>query len=120
MYFVGLGKQRLLWRDVLQRNSAGVKSPALKEFGKLDILVKVVGITHKEPTLEAVEAGWSSVIATNLTGTLINIQEHMPHTDETDQVFPHHDVFKGGLIFSKDAPGLGVDSDDTLAAKYPY
>jgi mannonate dehydratase len=48
------------------------------------------------------------------------IQEHMPHTDETDAVFPHHYTFKDGYMFPGDAPGLGVDLDETLAAKYPY
>jgi mannonate dehydratase len=48
------------------------------------------------------------------------IQEHMPHTDETDAVFPHHYTFNGGAMHPGDAPGLGVDLDEKLAAKYPY
>ena len=48
------------------------------------------------------------------------IQEHMPHTAETDQVFPHQYTFKDGLMFPGDAPGLGVDLDEALAAAYPY
>ena len=48
------------------------------------------------------------------------IQEHMPHTAEADAVFPHHYSFKDGLMFPGDAPGLGVDLDEQLAAKYPY
>ena len=48
------------------------------------------------------------------------IQEHMPHSDETDAVFPHHYTFKDGQMFPGDAPGLGVDLDEELAAKYPY
>jgi mannonate dehydratase len=48
------------------------------------------------------------------------IQEHMPHTDETDAVFPHNFSFKDGMMYPGDAPGLGVDLDETLAAKYPY
>ena len=48
------------------------------------------------------------------------IQEHMPHTDETDAVFPHDYSFKDGLMFPGDSPGLGVDLDEALAAKYPY
>jgi mannonate dehydratase len=48
------------------------------------------------------------------------IQEHMPHTDETDAVFPHAYSFKNGMMFAGDAPGLGVDLDEKLAAKYPY
>ncbi|HEU5350193.1 MAG TPA: D-mannonate dehydratase ManD [Terracidiphilus sp.] len=48
------------------------------------------------------------------------IQEHMPHTPETDAVFPHHYTFAGGLMHPGDAPGLGVEIDEALAAKYPY
>jgi mannonate dehydratase len=48
------------------------------------------------------------------------IQEHMPHTDETDQVFPHEYSFKDGFMFPGNSPGLGVDLDEALAAKYPY
>ena len=48
------------------------------------------------------------------------IQEHMPHTDETDAVFPHQYVFKDGMMYLGDAPGLGVDLDEKLASKYPY
>jgi mannonate dehydratase len=48
------------------------------------------------------------------------IQEHMPHSDETDAVFPHHYTFSGGAMHPGDAPGLGVDLDEKLATKYPY
>jgi len=48
------------------------------------------------------------------------IQEHMPHTALTDEVFPHEYAFEAGYMHPGDAPGLGVDIDETLAAKYPY
>jgi len=48
------------------------------------------------------------------------IQERMPHSAETDAVFPHHYSFKDGKMFPGDEPGLGVDLDEALAAKYPY
>ena len=56
-------------------------------------------------------------------GTAIHnfgIQEHMPHTDETDTVFPHQYFFQDGLMYPGEGPGLGVDLDEKLAAKYPY
>ncbi|MDE3200677.1 MAG: D-galactonate dehydratase family protein [Acidobacteriota bacterium] len=56
-------------------------------------------------------------------GTAVNnfgIQEHMPHSAETDAVFPHHYTFKDGFMYPGDAPGLGVDLDEKLAATYPY
>ncbi len=48
------------------------------------------------------------------------IQEHMPHGEETDAVFPHNYTLRGGLMYPGDAPGLGVNLDEKLAAKYPY
>ncbi|WP_333679447.1 D-mannonate dehydratase ManD [Dyella sp.] len=48
------------------------------------------------------------------------IQEYMFHTDETNEVFPHDYVFRGGRLHVGDAPGHGVDIDEKLAARFPY
>lgn len=48
------------------------------------------------------------------------IQEYMRHTQETDAVFPHAYSFDLGMMHPGDAPGLGVDIDEALAARYPY
>ena len=48
------------------------------------------------------------------------IQEHMPHNEETDRVFPHHYRLEDGHMHPGDAPGLGVDLDEELAARHPY
>ena len=48
------------------------------------------------------------------------IQEHMPHTPLTDEVFPHAYRLAAGYMHPGDQPGLGVEIDETLAAKYPY
>jgi mannonate dehydratase len=48
------------------------------------------------------------------------IQEHMPHSAETDRVFPHAYEYREGAMYPGDRPGLGVDIDETLAATYPY
>jgi mannonate dehydratase len=48
------------------------------------------------------------------------IQEYMPHTSETDRVFPHAYRFADGVMHPGDKPGLGVDIDEALAAKFPY
>lgn len=50
----------------------------------------------------------------------VAIQEHMPHTAETDEVFPHHYSFRNGYMYPGDAPGLGVDLNEELAATHKY
>jgi mannonate dehydratase len=48
------------------------------------------------------------------------IQEDMPHTAETDTVFPHAYAFQNGSMHPGEAPGLGVDFNEESAARYPY
>lgn len=48
------------------------------------------------------------------------IQEYMPHTAETDAVFPHAYTFENGTMHPGEAPGLGVDFNEELAVRYPY
>jgi len=48
------------------------------------------------------------------------VQEHMPHTAETDAVFPHAYSYSDGFMLPGDVPGHGVEIDEKLAAKYPY
>ncbi|KQT31356.1 bifunctional D-altronate/D-mannonate dehydratase [Sphingomonas sp. Leaf412] len=48
------------------------------------------------------------------------VQEYMRHTAETDAVFPHAYTFADGAMHPGDAPGLGVDIDEELAAGHEY
>ncbi len=48
------------------------------------------------------------------------LQEHMPHSAETDAVFPHAYHYADGYLHPGDEPGLGIDIDEELAARYPY
>ena len=48
------------------------------------------------------------------------LQEHMPHTAEAEAVFPRSYRFAGGMLHPSEEPGLGVDIDEDLAARYPY
>jgi len=48
------------------------------------------------------------------------IQEYMLHSKETDEVFPHSYSFNDGFLHPGDAPGLGVDYNEKLAATFPY
>jgi mannonate dehydratase len=48
------------------------------------------------------------------------IQEWMHHAPETDDVFPHSYHYHDGALHPGETPGLGVEIDEKLAAKYPY
>jgi mannonate dehydratase len=48
------------------------------------------------------------------------IQEYMRHTTETDEVFPHTWRFSDGHLRPSEEPGLGVDLDEELAARFEY
>ena len=48
------------------------------------------------------------------------IQEWMHHTKETDEVFQRSYSFADGMLHPGEGPGLGVEIDEKLAAKFPY
>ena len=48
------------------------------------------------------------------------LQAYMRHTPQTDAVFPHSYRFADGYLHPGEEPGLGVDIDEELAARYPY
>jgi mannonate dehydratase len=48
------------------------------------------------------------------------IQEYMPHSSDTNRVFPHAYTFEQGMMHPGNTPGLGVDLNETLAASFPY
>jgi len=48
------------------------------------------------------------------------IQEYMRHSEDTDRVFPHAYRFADGALDPGEAPGLGVEIDEKLAAQFPY
>ena len=48
------------------------------------------------------------------------IQEHMPHSAETDEVFRRQYRYEAGYMYPGDDPGLGVEINEKLASKYPY
>jgi mannonate dehydratase len=48
------------------------------------------------------------------------IQEYMPHSAETDAVFPHAYAYHDGEMYPGEEPGLGVDVDEQAAERYPY
>ncbi len=56
----------------------------------------------------------------NLSIPNFGLQEYMRHSEATDAVFPHAYRFANGALHPGEAPGLGVDIDEALAATFPY
>ena len=48
------------------------------------------------------------------------VQEWMHHAPETDEVFKRGYTYRDGALHPAEVPGLGVEIDEKLAAKYPY
>ncbi|MFC7275844.1 D-mannonate dehydratase ManD [Paractinoplanes rhizophilus] len=62
----------------------------------------------------------SAALHLDLVVPNFGLQEYMPHTPETDAVFPHGYRYADGYLHPAEEPGLGVDIDESLAARYPY
>jgi mannonate dehydratase len=48
------------------------------------------------------------------------IQEQHQFGERTREVFPGCPEIRDGMLWSNDRPGLGIDLDEALAAKYPF
>ncbi|WP_312928621.1 D-galactonate dehydratase family protein [Pseudescherichia sp.] len=48
------------------------------------------------------------------------VQEYMGYSEQMLEVFPHSWTFDNGYMHPGEKPGLGIEFDEKLAAKYPY
>jgi mannonate dehydratase len=63
--------------------------------------------------------GHAANLALDIACPNLGIQEWHPFSDAVREVFPGTPVAVGGQLWPSDAPGLGVDLDERLAARYP-
>ncbi|MFC6089853.1 D-galactonate dehydratase family protein [Saccharothrix sp. BKS2] len=64
--------------------------------------------------------GMAAALHLDLAVHNFGIQEYMPHTARTLEVFRTSYTFTAGLLHPSDAPGLGVELDLDAAARFPY
>jgi len=64
--------------------------------------------------------GMAAALHLDLAVHNFGIQEYMPHTARTLEVFRTPYTFTAGLLHPSDAPGLGVELDLDAAARFPY
>jgi mannonate dehydratase len=90
----------------------------LRRIFDLAALYQVRSGSHGATDLSPVSL--SAALQLDVSIPNFGLQEYMPHTDETDAVFPHGYHFADGYLHPAESPGLGVDIDEEAAAKYPY
>jgi len=90
----------------------------LKKIANLAELYQVRTGSHGATDLSPVSMG--AALHFDLSVHNFGIQEYMPHTPETDRVFPHAYWFKDGFMHPGEKPGIGVEIDEKLALEYPY
>ena len=90
----------------------------LKKIANLAEMYQVRTGSHGATDMSPVSMG--AALNFDLSVHNFGIQEYMPHTPETDRVFPHSYSFQDGSMHPGDEPGIGVAIDEELAARYPY
>lgn len=64
--------------------------------------------------------GMAAAVHLDLAVHNFGIQEYSGHNALTQEVFRHAYTFTAGHLHPGDAPGIGVELDDELAAAHPY
>jgi mannonate dehydratase len=64
--------------------------------------------------------GHAANLALDLSTTNFGIQEVHEFGERTKEVFPGCPEIRAGSMWSNELPGLGIDIDESLAAKYPF
>ncbi|MFG1910972.1 D-mannonate dehydratase ManD [Kribbella sp. NPDC048928] len=64
--------------------------------------------------------GMAAALHLDLAIHNFGIQEYMPHSALTSEVFRQSFTFEDGYLHPGEQPGLGVDLDEDAAAKFPY
>jgi len=90
----------------------------LKRIANLAEMYQVRTGSHGATDLSPVCMG--AALHFDLSVHNFGIQEYMKHSEETRAVFPHAYKFEEGWMHPGEKPGIGVEINEELAAKYPY
>jgi len=91
---------------------------ALRKIAALADLYHVQLGSHGATDLSPITMGAALHFGSAISN--VAIQEHMPHSKDTLDVFPHGYTFTDGYMHPSDAPGHGVDFDEERGATFPY
>jgi mannonate dehydratase len=64
--------------------------------------------------------GQAASVAVQMVIPNFGIQEYTRHPEPAYEVTPGACEMRGGALYPSGQPGLGVDLDEELAARYPY
>ncbi|MFD0482334.1 D-mannonate dehydratase ManD [Kineococcus sp. GCM10028916] len=90
----------------------------LKKLFDFAAMYQVKSAVHGPEDISPV--GTAAAIHLDLAIHNFGIQEYSGHTDLTNEVFRHAYTFTDGHLHPGDAPGIGVEFDEELAAAHPY
>ncbi|MEJ7838903.1 MAG: enolase C-terminal domain-like protein [Thermomicrobiales bacterium] len=115
--YVDLIKGRLIDFIRVHISDIGGLSPARK----LAALCEYFGVrTAWHGPGDVSPVGHAANLALDLSTTNFGIQEVHEFGDRTREVFPGCPEIRDGAMWSNELPGLGIDVDEHLAAKYPF
>jgi mannonate dehydratase len=64
--------------------------------------------------------GHACNVALDLASWNFGVQEYSPFDDATREVFSGCPEMRNGYLYANEAPGWGIEVDETAAAKYPF
>ncbi|OON80684.1 D-mannonate dehydratase ManD [Streptomyces tsukubensis] len=100
---------------------------AVTHFGGISPLRKLFDFAAQYQVKSAVHGpedispvGMAAAVHLDLAVHNFGIQEYAGHTPLTEEVFRHAYTFTDGHLHPGEAPGIGVELDEELAAAHPY
>lgn len=114
-------------KDLIQEQLIDYVRCASTHFGGITQLRKVMNFAEiyqvksgfHGPT-DVSPVGFAAQLHLGLSIHNYGLQEYMPHSDLTKEVFRESLTFTDGYLHPSDQPGLGVEFDEQAAAKFPY
>ena len=114
--FVGLVKDRLIDFIRVHQSHMGGITPARR----IAILCEWHGVrTAWHAPRDTSPVGHAANVHLDLAVPNFGVQERIIFGDAVEEVFPGCPKIRNGMMYANDSPGLGIDINEKLAAKYP-
>ncbi|MCY7352942.1 MAG: starvation-sensing protein RspA [Cytophagaceae bacterium] len=115
--YVPLIKDRLIDFIRIHISQIGGLSPARK----VQAMCEFFGVkTAWHGPGDASPVAHAAQLALELNSYNFGIHEGYVFPEQTQEVFPGCPTVKDGMMFAQETPGLGIDINETVAAKFPF